>query len=122
MGRSRSHSTDSGIRKFTRPRHDRESPVEKGLAMHKIALFSAAALMLAACGGSSSPGHYQTVRMDDNHCMIIDADTGDVWYFTHAALATSLRYVGHLRPGDHAGEILGAYHVNVDDFKQEAAR
>jgi hypothetical protein len=33
-----------------------------------------------------------------------------------------LRYVGHLHSGDHPGEIVGAYHVNIDDFKQEADR
>ena len=90
--------------------------------MSRIATLVLAAALLAACSRTPTPGHYQTVRMDDNHSMIIDSDTGDVWYFTHAALATSLRYVGHLRPGDHSGEVLGAYHVSIDDFKQEAAR
>jgi hypothetical protein len=90
--------------------------------MHKIAILAVAAILLASCGKSPEGTHYQTVRMDDNHSMIINADTGDVWYFSHAAVATSLRYVGHLRSGDHPGEIVGSYHVNIDDFKQEADR
>ena len=91
--------------------------------MQKIGLFAVVAVMLAACGQSrEGSGHYQTVRMDDNHSMIINEDTGDVWYFTHAAVATSLRYVGHLRAGEHSGEILGSYHVNIDALNQEAER
>ncbi len=90
--------------------------------MHRIAVFAVAGFLLAGCGKSQEGTHYQTVRMDDNHSMIINADTGDVWYFSHAAVATSLRYVGHLHSGDHPGEIVGSYHVNIDDFKQEAER
>jgi hypothetical protein len=70
-------------------------------------------LLLTACFQQSpSPANqprYQITRMNDNHALIIDGTTGDVWYWVDAPIGVSLRYMGKVRPGSVPGDMIAEF-------------
>ena len=57
------------------------------------------------------PQRYQATRLDDNHALIVDNQTGDVWYFIDAPVGVSTRYVGRLKPGGKPGDLISVFRL-----------
>jgi hypothetical protein len=51
-------------------------------------------ILLAACDEQKFPftgnARYQVTRLDDNHALVINKTTGDLWYFIDAPIGVTL--------------------------------
>lgn len=78
----------------------------------------AVALAIGGCNLQAAPpappppqpqSKFQVTALDGNHALIIDNQTGDLWYFIDAPIGVRLRYAGKMTPASAAGVILDEY-------------
>jgi hypothetical protein len=83
--------------------------------IRKFVAMGVCLLLLGACNEQKFPftdsSRYQITRLDDNHALIIDKTTGDLWYFIDAPIGVTLRYVGKTKLGNTPGDIVSQFRL-----------